>query len=329
MAVYTEVSTEEVRALLRQLKLGELQEMQGCAGGIENTNYFVSTQASGKRHDYVLTLFERLNFAQLQFYLRLMKHLAQRGIPVPDPAANAYGDLVFELRGKPAAVVNRLRGRSELAPTAAHCADVGAMLARMHLAGRDFSMTQPHLRGLAWWNETVPVVLPKLSPAQARLILNELDGQNRLARSAAWAGLPRGPIHADLFRDNVMFETVNGHPQLSGFFDFYFAGVDNWIFDLAVCLNDWCVELQTGEHHATRAQALIRAYGAVRPLTAAERELLPGMLRGAALRFWISRLWDYHQPRSASLLKAHDPGHFERVLRQRAEHSTAVDTLIS
>jgi homoserine kinase type II len=326
MAVYTEVSTDEARALLHQLKLGELKEMQGCAGGIENTNYFVTTQVEAQTREYVLTLFERLTFAQLPFYLRLMKHLAERGIPVPDPTANAQGDLLFEVKGKPAAVVNRLRGKSELHPTETHCAAVGATLAKMHLAGRDFAMTQPNLRGLSWWNETVPVVLPHLSPAQTALIRSELAYQNHIAASSAYAALPRGPIHADLFRDNVMFEMLDGEPRLSGFYDFYFAGVDAWVFDIAVCLNDWCVNHESGAHQGANARSLLAAYDLVRPLESAERELLPAMLRGAALRFWISRLWDCHQPREASLLKAHDPTFFELVLRQRAAHPDVLRT---
>jgi homoserine kinase type II len=318
MAVYTEVSPKEARVLLRQLKLGELKSLKGCAGGIENTNYFVTTEVDEETRDYVLTLFERLTFAQLPFYLGLMKHLAEHGIPVPNPTANAKGELVFELKGKPAAVVNRLAGHSELAPTPAHCAAVGATLAKMHLAGADFPLSQPNLRGLAWWNETVPVVLPHLDASQAALIKSELAYQNHIADASAYAALPRGPIHADLFRDNVMFDTVDGQPHLTGFFDFYFAGVDTWLFDIAVTLNDWCIDLETGAHHAERADSFMSAYSAVRPLSAAERELLPAMLRAGALRFWISRLWDYHLPREASMLKAHDPRHFERVLRERA-----------
>lgn len=318
MAVYTEVSAKEARALLRQLKLGELKSLKGCVGGIENTNYFVTTEFEEETRDYVLTLFERLTLTQLPFYLGLMKHLAEHGIPVPNPTANVKGELVFELKGKPAAVVNRLPGQSELAPSPAHCAAVGATLAKMHLAGADFPLSQPNLRGLAWWNETVPVVLPHLDASQAALIKSELAYQNHIAASSAYAALPRGPIHADLFRDNVMFDTVDGAPHLTGFFDFYFAGVDAWLFDIAVTLNDWCIDLETGAHHAERADSFMAAYSAVRPLTAAERELLPAMLRAGALRFWISRLWDYHLPREASMLKAHDPGHFERVLRQRA-----------
>jgi homoserine kinase type II len=321
MAVYTEVSREEARALLQELRLGELTTMQGCAGGIENTNYFVSTTQNGQACDYVLTLFERLSFAQLPFYLHLMKHLAQRGIPVPDPTANTQGELVLALKGKPAAVVNRLRGKSELSPGPAHCAAVGATLARMHLAGADFPMAQPNLRGLAWWNETVPAVLPYLNPAQTSLIQSELRYQNQLVTAPAHAALPRGPVHADLFRDNVMFEEHQGQPLLSGFFDFYFAGVDSWLFDIAVCMNDWCINLESGTPHAERTDSFLSAYESQRALSAAERELLPAMLRGAALRFWLSRLWDFFLPRSASLLKAHDPGHFERVLRQRVSQA--------
>ena len=318
MAVYTEVSVDEASTLLQQLKLGDLKALRGCSGGIENTNYFVTTELEGEIHEYVLTLFERLTIEQLPFYLRLMKHLAQRGIPVPDPAADAQGDLVFKAKGKPAAVVNKLRGQSELKPTSTHCFEVGRTLARMHLAGRDFPLQQPNLRGLPWWNETVPVVLPYLNATQAALIQSELAYQNHVAASSAYAALPRGPIHADLFRDNVMFDKLGGKPELTGFFDFYFAGVDTWLFDIAVTLNDWCIDLDTGKPDAERTRSLLAAYNAERPLETAERALLPAMLRGGALRFWISRLWDFYLPREASMLKAHDPGHFERVLRERA-----------
>lgn len=309
MAVFTEVSQDEAGALLRSLHLGELRELRGIQGGIENTNYFATTDQG----EYVLTLFERLTFEQLPFYLHLMKHLAQRGIPVPDPAADSNGDILHKVAGKPAAVVNRLPGKSELAPTEAHCAAVGAMLARMHLAGRDYPRQQPNLRGLAWWNEVVPVVLPSLDAQQAALVQSELAFQNHVAAGSAHAALPRGPIHGDLFRDNVMFSDG----KLAGFFDFYFAGIDSWLYDVAVCMNDWCVDLASGAHDAQRADAFLSAYATVRPLAAAERRLLPAMLRAGAFRFWVSRLWDFYLPREAALLKPHDPGHFERVLRQR------------
>jgi len=309
MAVFTPVTQEQAALLMSQLGLGELTELRGIEGGIENTNYFATTDLG----DYVLTLFERLNHAQLPFYLYLMKHLAEKGIPVPNPAANQDGDILHTLCDKPAAVVNRLLGKSQLAPDADHCAAVGAMMARMHLAGEDFNRSQPNLRGLAWWNNTVPVVLPYLDKDQASLLQSELAYQNHIAQGAAYQALPKGPVHADLFRDNVMFDGE----KLTGFFDFYFAGNDTWLFDLSVCMNDWCIDLNSGEHAAERALAMLNAYQEVRPLRSAERQLLPAMLRAGALRFWISRLWDFYLPREASMLKPHDPTHFERVLRAR------------
>jgi homoserine kinase type II len=333
MAVFTEVRVDQAQALASNLGLGQVKALQGIEGGIENTNYFLSTE----RGEWVLTLFERLTHAQLPFYLHLMKHLAEKGVRVPEPQAKQPGvrmgrgedDLLHTVCGKPAAVVGRLPGKSVLAPTAAHCSVVGEALARMHLAGQDYDREQPNLRGLAWWNETVPVVLPHLSEPQRTLIESELAYQNHIADSAAYAALPRGPIHADLFRDNVIFETAapgadDGEVRLGGFFDFYFAGCDTWLFDLAVCLNDWAIDWTTGAHDAGRAQAMLAAYETVRPLTGPERELLPAMLRAGALRFWVSRLWDFHLPREASMLKAHDPGHFERVLRERVAHPHTV-----
>ena len=334
MAVFTEVGFDEAGALMARLGLGTLQVLKGIEGGIENTNYFATTD----RGEYVLTLFERLRAEQLPYYLCLMKHLAAKGIEVPEPfadpdikpadghaleiPANAPCEFLHIVAGKPAAVVHRLAGKSQLAPTAAHCAELGRHLATMHLAARDFPRIQPNLRGLAWWNETAPVVMPYLDSAQATLLASELAYQNHVAGSAAYAALPRGPVHADLFRDNAMFairEDEPGHPpHLSGVFDFYFAGTDSWLFDLAVCLNDWAIDLPTGADHPERASALLEAYQSVRPLNAPEQALLPAMLRAAALRFWISRVWDFHLPREASMLKPHDPTHFERVLRGRA-----------
>ncbi|MEN9888832.1 MAG: Homoserine kinase [Pseudomonadota bacterium] len=312
MAVFTEVTEAQAQDLLDRLNLGQLSALRGIEGGIENTNYFVTTDQG----EYVLTLFERLTQEQLPFYLYLMKHLAAQGIPVPDPAANRDGDILHTVCGKPAAVVNKLAGKSQLTPEPVHCAAVGEMLARMHLAGQDYPRQQPNLRGLAWWNDTVPVVLPHLTPEQASLIRSELAYQNHIAAGSAHAALPRGPVHADLFRDNVMFDGE----RLTGLFDFYFAGVDSWLFDLAVCLNDWCITHADGQHEPQRAQAMLTAYQSVRPLTAAERQLLPALLRAGALRFWVSRLWDFHQPREASMLVPHDPTHFERVLRGRVHH---------
>ena len=311
MAVYTEVSFDEAAALIHRLGIGELTQLRPCAGGIENTNYFADT--TGGR--YVLTLFERLTAQELPFYLHLMKHLAERGIPVPGPKADALGAILHSLKAKPAAVVDRLPGKHPLEPSPSHCTHVGSMLARMHLEVRDFGMHQPNLRGLEWWVSTIPQVLPFMTPARQSLIQRELAFQRQLAASAAFASLPRGPIHADLFRDNVMFEGEH----LTGLFDFYFAGVDSFLFDIAVCLNDWCIALPSAQLVEERASAFVSAYDAVRRLSDDEIRLLPAVLRGAALRFWISRLWDQHLPRDASVLNPHDPTHFERVLQARLD----------
>ncbi|MEO6409632.1 MAG: homoserine kinase [Burkholderiaceae bacterium] len=309
MAVFTEVSFGEAAGLVQGLGIGDLTGLAPCEGGIENTNYFVDTT----RGRYVLTLFERLTSEQLPFYLELMRHLAERGLPVPGPHADAQGGILHRLAGKPAAVVDRLGGTHHLAPDAGHCASVGELLARIHAATADFAHCQPNLRGLAWWRDTIPVVAPFLAAEQRELAETELAFQEQLAQSAACAALPRGAIHADLFRDNAMFEG----DRLTGVLDFYFAGVDTFLFDIAVCLNDWCIDLDTGRLEESRATALVAAYQRVRPLDGAEMRLLPAMLRAAALRFWVSRLWDLHVPRDAHVLKARDPDHFERVLRAR------------
>jgi homoserine kinase type II len=309
MAVYTEVSFDQAAGLIARLSIGRLTRLESVRAGIENTNYFADT-TEGR---YVLTLFERLMPDELPFYLYLMQHLAERGIPVPEPHADAEGRILHTLCGKPAALVDRLPGHHHLAPDAAHAASVGDMLARMHLAAADYPREQPNLRGLAWWTATVPVVLPFVDAAQAALLQDELQYQQRLAASAAYAELPRGAIHADLFRDNVLFDGE----RLTGLFDFYFAGVDTWLFDIGVCLNDWCIDLDSGRLVEERAAALVGAYAEQRPLTHTELRLLPALMRAAALRFWISRLWDLHLPRGAALLQPHDPAHFERVLQQR------------
>lgn len=278
MAVFTEVSDKAAKALLKRVPLGDFVSLRGIEGGIENTNYFLTTSQG----EYVLTLFERLRADQLPFYLYLMKHLAKAGVPVPEPQADGKtGDILLQVEGKPAAIVGKLPGKSQLAPQAAHCQSLGEVLAKMHQAALDYPRQQPNLRGLPWWNETVPVVLPYLDTATAELLRSELAYQNHVAQSSAYTALPRGPVHADLFRDNAMFEGET----LTGIFDFYFAGVDTWLFDIAVVVNDWCIDLATGAIDKPRADALLAAYQAVRPLQACERELLNAMLRAGALRF--------------------------------------------
>ena len=313
MAVYTEVGFAEADSLCQRLGLGALTDLQGIRSGIENTNHRAPHSFRQRRPSHLVILPPE----QLPYYLQLIQHLAAAGIPVPAPQADASGHLVHPVAGKPGAVVTRLPGSHRLLPDADHCAQVGQMLARMHVAGAAFALHQPHHRGLAWWAETVPVVLPHLPADAATLLRDELAFQQHFAASPGGQALPRGPIHADLFRDNVMFDDTAGPDRLCGFFDFYFAGDDTLLFDVAVCLNDWCTDAATGVLDEARAAAFAAAYESERPLSGAEHRALPALLRAAALRFWISRLWDWHLPRSAALLTPKDPTHFERVLRAR------------
>ena len=309
MAVFTPVSLDDVTPWLEQFPLGKALAIKGIASGIENSNFFITTE----RGDYVLTIFEVLGFEQLPFYLNLMRHLAERGVLVPAPVPNAQGELVVALHGKPAAIVSKLEGSSQMDPQPVHCAAVGAMLARMHVAALDFPLQQPNLRALPWWNETTPKVLPFLDQDRAHLLRAEMHFQAAFASCDHYQRLGRGPVHADLFRNNVMFDGA----RLTGFFDFYFAGCDTWLFDVAVTVNDWCIDLDTGVLDTARVRAMLDAYHAVRPFSADEQAAWQAMLRAAALRFWLSRLYDFHQPREAEMLTPHDPGHFERILRER------------
>lgn len=313
MAVFTPLSLDDISRLLAHYTLGEVEGFEPISAGIENTNYFVTT--SGGR--WVLTLFERLTAAQLPFYLELMRHLAQRGLPVPAPQLNRSASLVSESRGKPAAIVTRVPGRWVAAPRAHHCARIGTLLAHMHLAAADFPRFQPNLRGIGWWKSTLPKLEPHLPDHLFTLLAEEVVHQDSFFRSPGFEQLPSGPVHADLFRDNVLWEGEGDAATVGGVIDFYFAGCTLWLYDLAVTVNDWCADLETGAFDRQRAVALLAAYHAVRPLRDDERRAWCTVLRAAALRFWISRLFDVYMPRPAALLTPHDPVRFERVLKQR------------
>jgi homoserine kinase type II len=317
MAVFTPLSTNEVRELLSGYRTGELLNFEGIASGIENSNFFVDTD-QGR---FVLTIFERLDARELPFYLGLMKHLAEREVPCPNPIADRDGRLFVLLKDKPAALVSRLTGASVLSPSPAHCAEVGALLARMHVRASDYPLNQPNPRGRPWWEATAPLVAPFLTREQRELLDNELNEQRVFAASSDFGQLPAGPVHADLFRDNVLFKGeaggVEAPVRLSGVIDFYFAGCDSWLYDLAVTVNDWCIDEASGALDAQRLLALRTAYERARELTESEIRAWPMMLRAAALRFWLSRLFDLHCPRPAQLVSPKDPAHFERILRLR------------
>jgi homoserine kinase type II len=302
MAVFTPVTGEQLRAWLRCYEVGELLDFEGIATGVENTNYFV-TASSGQ---FVLTLFERLDREHAQFYLDFMAHLAQRGIACPKPIADRARHYLGELNGKPATLVTRLTGHSELNPDSHHCYEVGRALARMHLAGTEFRESWPNPRGPSWWTQAAERVAPYLHDDERELLREEMRFQAQDALDA----LPQGVVHADLFRDNVLWS--NG--QITGVIDFYFAGGDSWLFDLAVAANDWCVDAEANFEPA-RLRALLRGYEKMRPVGARERTLWATVLRRAALRFWLSRLDDYHCPRPGELIKAHDPNRFKYILR--------------
>ncbi|RJG07149.1 homoserine kinase [Noviherbaspirillum cavernae] len=312
MAVFTPVSLDDLTHWLTKFSLGKPLAIKGISSGIENSNFFLTTETG----EFVLTIFEKLTFEQLPFYLGLMRHLAERDVLVPEPIADKRGEILHELHGKPASIVTRLEGASQLSPKPVHCAAVGAMLAKMHLAAQDFPIRQPNLRGFDWWRTTTPTVLPYMPPDAQHLLRAEIHAQEAFAESDTYRALARGPVHADLFRNNVMFDGE----RLTGFFDFYFAGCDTWLFDVAVTVNDWCIDLDSGALDLPRTRALLDAYHAVRPFTADERNAWQLMLQAGALRFWLSRLYDFYLPREAEMLTPHDPTHFERILRQRIDN---------
>ncbi len=302
MSVYTTVSEQELTAWLRDYSLGQLQDLQGIASGIENTNYFVTT-SNGR---FVLTLFEKLTAEELPFYLNLMAHLARHGIPCPAPMANRHNQFLGVLNDKPACIVSRLSGKSTTTPNAAQCASIGAMLGQMHIAGQSFSQIMPNPRGGAWRAATAPLVIKFIDAEQAALLESEIAlhaAQNTYA-------LPQGLIHADLFRDNVLLND----DCVGGLIDFYFACTDALLYDVAITVNDWCMNAD-GHLDVQRTQVFLRAYHAVRPFEQNEQDAWPRILRLAALRFWLSRLYDKHLPRDGELIHAHDPAHFERILK--------------
>ena len=309
MSVFTPVSQSQLASWLTTYCVGAPVGLEPIAAGIENTNYFVTT-TQGR---YVLTLFERLPAAQLPFYLGLMAHLARHGIPCPAPIADLSDRYLSELNGKPAALVTRLQGTSVDRANAGHCAALGALLGRMHLAGRSYAGYLENPRGMRWWRSAAAEVRPLLDRPGQEL----LDEELRFQSLHRFPDLPRGPVHADLFRDNVLFEDE----RLSGVIDFYFAGVDCLLYDVAVCANDWCLaDPETDPRlDPVRTSALLEGYRALVPLGPTERAAWPALLRAAALRFWLSRLFDYHQPRPGQLVRVHDPEHFRKVLTSRIE----------
>lgn len=314
MSVFTTVTPEQLRDWLQGFALGELSELKGIASGITNTNYFVTT-SSGR---YVLTLFEKNSADELPYYLDLMAHLARHGILCPQPVSDNTGSYLGSLNGKPAALVTCLRGSSLEQPEARHCGEVGGFLARMHLASQSFQATMENPRGPHWWHSTAQALLPFLDADARNLLEQELVFQAEFREHS----LARGVIHADLFRDNVLFDG----DQLGGAIDFYYACNDVLAYDLAIAVNDWCVTAD-GALDVPRLSAMLKSYHAERPLSDNEREAWPALLRAGALRFWLSRLYDFHFPQPGEMTHAKDPGHFRRVLEARIRDTAQIKAL--
>ncbi|WP_028448387.1 homoserine kinase [Chitinibacter tainanensis] len=305
MSVFTTVSADELRPFLARYPLGELLELKGIAAGVTNTNYFVTT-TQGR---YVLTLFETLRSDELPYYVNLMVHLGEQGIAIAAPIANAAGEYIDTLNGRPTLLVPCLPGAVIEQPNAAQCRQVGQMLAQMHLAAQSYAGQMANPRGPRWWTDTAQQMYPYMAEADAA----QLHAEVQLQSLHKFDQLPRGVIHADLFRDNAL---MNGD-EVGGFIDFYYACNDILLYDLAITLNDWCV-LADGDIDDTRARAMLAGYQSVRALTAAEVADWPVMLRAAALRFWVSRLLDFYQPAAGEMTFAKDPTHFQRVIQHHA-----------
>lgn len=316
MAVYTDVSAEELADFLTGYDLGELLAYKGIAEGVENSNYLVHTG----RGYFILTLYEkRVDRGDLPFFVGLMEHLARRGITCPQPVKNRAGEALGMLAGRPAAIVTFLEGMWIRRPAAWHCAALGEALARLHLAGEDFPLARRNALSLAGWRPLYAAAEARadtLQPGLCAMMAAEL-----VHLEQAWPrDLPQGVIHADLFPDNVFFLSE----RLSGLIDFYFACTDTLAYDVAICLNAWCFEADHS-FNVTKGRALLQSYAKVRPLTLPEEAALPVLARGAALRFLLTRLVDWLNVPAGALVRPKDPLEYVRKLRFHQRVATVRD----
>ncbi|HHZ11021.1 MAG TPA: homoserine kinase [Rhizobiales bacterium] len=306
MAVYTDVGEGELEAFLREYAIGDLLSYKGIAEGSENSNFLLHTSGGA----YILTLYEkRVEETDLPFFLGLMQHLAERGINCPLPVVRRDGRLIGRLAGRPAAIITFLEGVWVRRPNANHCREVGRALASLHVAGRDFPLTRPNALSVAGWRKLWEASRDSAHEVEPGLA-TEVDADfTEIDRN--WpTELPAGVIHADLFPDNVFFIGE----ELSGLIDFYFACNDLYAYDLATCLNAWCFE-KDHAFNLTKGTALLAGYQSVRPLESAEKEALPLLARGSALRFMLTRLYDWLTIPDGALVQKRDPHEYIRRLR--------------
>ncbi|ASK27621.1 homoserine kinase [Neisseria chenwenguii] len=301
MSVYTSVSDDEMRAFLTNYDLGGFVSLQGIAQGITNSNYFLTTTAGR----YVLTVFEVLQQEELPFFLRLKQHLSDNGVACPAPVVCKDGRMDSVLAGKPACLVTCLKGSDTSWATAAQCFNTGAMLAKMHIAGQTFPLKMENPRYDTWWRESAAKLLPVLDAADAALLQSEIAFLDQHSGSH----LPSGIIHADLFKDNVLLDGE----QVAGFIDFYYACNGNFMYDLAIAVNDWA---RTADNKLDQAlfEAFLNGYESVRPLSDEERTYFPTAQRAGCIRFWVSRLLDFHFPQEGEMTFIKDPNTFRDLL---------------
>jgi homoserine kinase type II len=316
MAVYTDVSTDDLSRFIAAYDIGDLLSYKGIAEGVENSNFLVHTT----KGYFILTLYEkRVAEEDLPFFIGLMEHLAARGLNCPLPVKNRDGHALGALAGRPAAIVTFLDGLWIRKPNAGHCAAVGEVLAKLHIAGGDFAMTRANALSVASWRplfEHAGARGDTVRPGLCNEVVKELDVLEK-----SWPrDLPQGVIHADLFPDNVFFLG----DKLSGLIDFYFACTDTLAYDVAICLNCWCFE-PDHSFNVTKGRALLKAYQSVRPLSQVECDALPMLARGAAMRFLLTRLVDWLAVPEGALVKPKDPLEYFRKLRFHQSVQSASD----
>lgn len=316
MAVYTQVHDDDLTKFLERYDLGTLLSFKGIAEGVENTNYLLQTE----KGPFILTLYEkRVTRDDLPFFLELMEHLASNGIPCPTPVHDRSGTVLQELAGRPAAMVSFLEGFSLRRPRVEHCGQLGHALADFHAAGADFTLRRDNSLSLEGWRQLATTTVARADEVAAGLA-DEITHELAFLEANWPTDLPRGVIHADLFPDNVFF--LNN--QISGLIDFYFACNDFLAYDLMVCLNAWCFE-QPNAINVTKARALLHGYSEHRQLTETEMKALPILARGAAMRFLLTRLYDWFNPRADALVRPKDPLEYRRKLRFHQQVNTLSD----
>ena len=316
MSVYTTVEPAQLEQFLTRYGLGKLVNFSAIANGITNSNYYLDTEAG----HFVLTLYEHHSDDELTYMLGLQQHLVDSSVHCSSPVADRRGSLFSTLNQRPAAIIHRLDGEVRPRPEPAHCAVIGAEMARFHLMGRDYPGRRTNPRGIDWIIAVTDMLGTSLSDADLGLVKTTLRTVSRFDADH----LPRGSIHADLFRDNVLFR----ENELGGILDFDYACRDSFVFDIAVLLNDWCIDSH-GLLVAERASATLEAYQQHRRLEAVEIESLPSMLCLAALRFWLSRLYDKSFPLSGELTFTKDPETFREMLVLRRSHQPEIEALLA